>query len=298
MDWLEQGEVWPNREFSRFVNVRPHRWHVQVAEPDGTARGTLLLLHGTAGATHSWRDLLPLLRSEGFRLIAPDLPGHGFTRAGTLQRSGLSLMSIDLAALVEDLSSMVTGIVGHSAGAALALELSQTLRPNVVVGLNAALDPFPGLGAWAMPTMARSLAMNPFSAPMVSRLMTEQVVRQLIEGTGSRLDPVGLALYRMVLSDSGHIDGALAMMAQWSLSGFRARLPEIEAPALLVAGEGDKAVPPDNSERAASDMPLGRCEVLSHLGHLAHEEEPSLICARIVDFISETEKGRPKRTTL
>ena len=48
------------------------RWHVQVAG-DGPV---LLLLHGTGAATHSWRDLLPLL-AERFTVVAPDLPGHG-----------------------------------------------------------------------------------------------------------------------------------------------------------------------------------------------------------------------------
>ena len=48
----------------------------------------LLLVHGTAAATHSWRDLAPLL-ARRFTVVAPDLPGHGFS--GSPGRGGLSL---------------------------------------------------------------------------------------------------------------------------------------------------------------------------------------------------------------
>ena len=51
----------------------------------------LLLLHGSGAATHSWRDLAPLLARD-FRVIAPDLPGHGFTE--TPGGDGLSLPGI------------------------------------------------------------------------------------------------------------------------------------------------------------------------------------------------------------
>src|SRR4051794_41984944 len=65
---------WPNRASSRLVTAGGLRWHVQVAG----SGPVLLLVHGTGAATHSWRDLLPLL-ARHFTVVAPDLPGHGFT---------------------------------------------------------------------------------------------------------------------------------------------------------------------------------------------------------------------------
>ena len=61
---------WPHAEHSRLIHVKPHRWHVQIMGqgPD------LLFLHGAGGATHSWRDVLPLLAPH-YRCIAVDLPG-------------------------------------------------------------------------------------------------------------------------------------------------------------------------------------------------------------------------------
>ena len=65
---------WLNVAICAAVARGPIRWHVQRMG----AGPALLLLHGTGAATHSWRALAPLL-AEHFTVVAPDLPGHGFT---------------------------------------------------------------------------------------------------------------------------------------------------------------------------------------------------------------------------
>ncbi|NBQ74895.1 MAG: alpha/beta hydrolase, partial [Acetobacteraceae bacterium] len=55
--WEKDGRDWPNRTASRFVEAGGLNWHVQLMGQGPC----LLLLHGTAAATHSWRDLAPLL---------------------------------------------------------------------------------------------------------------------------------------------------------------------------------------------------------------------------------------------
>ncbi|MFN5717015.1 MAG: alpha/beta fold hydrolase, partial [Bradyrhizobium sp.] len=72
--WSRDGTDWPNRNASVFVEAAGIRWHVQRMG-EGPS---LLLIHGTGAATHSWRDMLPLL-ARHFSVVAPDLPGHGFT---------------------------------------------------------------------------------------------------------------------------------------------------------------------------------------------------------------------------
>ncbi len=86
------GRDWPNREASRFVTAGGLTWHVQEAG-EGPV---LLLVHGTGAATHSWRGLMPLLARD-FRVIAPDLPGHGFTdplRTPSLPRMARALAEL------------------------------------------------------------------------------------------------------------------------------------------------------------------------------------------------------------
>ena len=79
-DWARDGADWPHRAASRFVEAGGLTWHVQRMGPNTADAPPLLLLHGTGAATHSWRGLLPLLAADR-DVIAPDLPGHGFTSA-------------------------------------------------------------------------------------------------------------------------------------------------------------------------------------------------------------------------
>eukprot|EP01035_Chromulina_nebulosa_P062926 gene62926-86075_t len=93
--WENDGRDWPNRIASRFLRAGGMRWHVQVM---GTGPA-LLLVHGTGAATHSWRDLAPIL-AERFTVIAPDLPGHGFSDCPPAHLLSLPAMAQGLASLL------------------------------------------------------------------------------------------------------------------------------------------------------------------------------------------------------
>ena len=107
------GADWPNRDASRFVEVGGLRWHVQLMG----AGPTLLLVHGAGAATHSWRALMPLL-ARRFRVIAPDLPGHGFSDPLKARELSLPGMARALGALLRAMDVSPRVVVGHSAGAA------------------------------------------------------------------------------------------------------------------------------------------------------------------------------------
>ena len=290
MRWPEDLAGWPHADRSRMVECRPHRWHVQEMGEGGE---TLLLLHGAGASTHSWRDLMPLLAKRR-RVVAIDLPGHGFTRRGAPRRSGLDQMATDIAALAEAEGWRPDALIGHSAGAAIALRLSQTMTapsgaPPAVVGLNAALGEFGGLAGLVFPATARLLAATPFVATLFSRgVSRDGRVRSLLAGTGSDIGPEGESLYARLIGDRDHVAGALDMMAQWKLGGLLADLPKIEARTLLIVGERDAAVPPSVSEAAARRMPEAELVRLPGLGHIAHEEAPALVAERIEAFLGQS----------
>lgn len=280
-DWNREGREWPNREASRFVTAGGLRWHVQVMG-EGPA---LLLLHGSGAATHSWRDLAPRLARD-FTVIAPDLPGHGFT--DTPASAGLSLpgMSERLSRLLDALEVEPAMAVGHSAGAALALRMALDGRigNGGVVSLNGALAPFPGSSGRLYPFLAQALFLNPFAIQMFAwRAARPGAVARLIEGTGSRIDARGLQAYERLIQASGHISGVLGMMANWNLQPLVEALPGLPVPLTLVAGENDRAVPPKVSRDVAAAVPGAEFVVLPGLGHLAHEEEPG----RAADIVRE-----------
>jgi len=233
-------------------------WHVQLLG----SGPLLLLLHGTAAATHSWRDLAPLL-ARHFTVLGLDLPGHGFT---TLDRHhALSLPVV---------------VVGHSAGAAIGLRmaLDGAIAPERMISLNGALRPFTGVESWLYPAIAKLLFVNPLAASLLAwRAGDSNAVRRLIEGTGSVIDDQELDFYVRLLRTLRHVEAALSMMANWDLRPFRRELPRLRMPVTLIAALGDLAVPLQVAQDAASLLPVARLVEVAGLGHLAHEEDAGAI---------------------
>lgn len=280
MDWAREAATWPLAEHSTFVSSKPHRWHVQMLGegPD------LVLIHGAGGATQSFRHLAPLL-AERHRVVMMDLPGQGFTRLGSRNRSGLAQTSEDISRLLDGLGVRPRLYVGHSAGAAVALSLALDWAPAPVVGINPALGHFEGAAGWLFPALAKLLAMTPFVPSMFARAARSRGrVEGLLASTGSTLDPAGTALYRRLVEDPAHVNATLLMMAQWSIDALLARLGEIDVDALFLVGARDGAVPPKVARAAARRMQRARVVELQGEGHLMHETAPHLVMRHVRDF--------------
>lgn len=279
-------ETWPHADVSRLVTGPVHRWHVQ----DMGAGDDLLLLHGAGGSTHSFRHMIPLL-AQSFRVIALDLPGHGFTKLGARHRSGLSQMATDITALARQEGWTPRAIVGHSSGAAVALRMARTdlsKMPPHVIGINAALEEFSGLAGLLFPVMAKALSLLPGVSALFSGTASNPArVAALLEATGSKIDAEGVALYRDLVARRSHVDGTLMMMAQWNLRPLLADLPNHHAPVDFIVGSADATVPPDVSRRAAERMPNARLHRFEGLGHLSHEEKPDQTAQLITKMLTK-----------
>jgi magnesium chelatase accessory protein len=278
-DWDVEGRGWPNRNASRFVTANGIDWHFQLLG-EGPE---LLLIHGTGAATHSWRALLPML-ARHFRVLAVDLPGHGFTTAPPRGSYALPQMAGALEGLLNALGICPAIAVGHSAGAAIAIRmaLDGSIAPESIISLNGALMPFLGMAAVAFPALAKLLFLNPFAVPLLTWHASEPAaVARLIEGTGSHLDPQGLDLYRCLFGTRRHIAAAVGMMAKWDLVALKRDLPRLSTPLTLVVAEGDRAVPPRDGYAIAAIVPGAKVVPVARYGHLAHEEAPSLFANMI-----------------
>lgn len=291
MEWPPSSIDWPHATQSRQVLCKPHKWHVQ----EMGSGPLLLLLHGAGGGTQSWRHMLPLL-AQDYRVIAVDLPGQGFTRMGAQQRAGLAPMAEDITALCKQEGWHPAALIGHSAGAAIALEMA---RHNTVpvIGINAALGNFKGLAGLLFPLMAKALAMT----PGVARFFTASAarpesVKRLIDGTGSTLSHDEMRWYRALVSDRDHVAATLAMMAQWDLNPLLRALPQHRAPVLLITGDQDRSVPPSTSEEVVRKKPQADLISLKGLGHLAHEEDAAAVLASMRPFL-QMHANRGKKTT-
>ncbi len=278
--WEREGRDWPNRAASRFVQAAGLRWHVQRLG----SGPTLLLVHGTGAATHSWRALAPLLGHD-FEVVAPDMPGHGFTTMPRAQRLSLPYMAGALSALLEVLAVRPTLVVGHSAGAAVLIRmcLDGRIAPRAVISLNGALLPLSGLAGQLFAPLARLLYTTSFMPRLFARRAADPaVVRRMLGDTGSRVDPEALEYYGRLARNPRHVTAAIGMMASWDLEPLVRELPQLQPPLYLVVGTNDRMVRPAHAGRVRRILPTATLVPLPGLGHLAHEEEPERIAGLVV----------------
>jgi len=207
--------------------------------------------------------------SRHWHVVAIDLPGQGFTQSGNRMRLGLEATADDLLTLMDTEEIKPVALIGHSAGAAIALRMALTRPGMAVIGINAALAEFPGIAGWLFPTMAKLLSWNPLTALTFSATSTISTVRRLISSTGSTLPNEAIA--------------QLGMMAQWDLRPLRSDLVECDVPTLLIAAKGDKAVPAKTSAEMAKTLKSAQLIEVGG-GHLVHEEKPEEIAELIEAF--------------
>jgi magnesium chelatase accessory protein len=300
LDWTRDGFDWPHRETSRFVQAAGLQWHVQqfasLAPPDATLAGQaaplVLLIHGTGSSTHTWRDVIPLLQQR-FSVLALDLPGHGFTDMpqGSVASSQLSLpgMASAVQALLQALGVNPVLLVGHSAGAAIAVRLclDALSSARLIISLNGALLPLGGLAGQLFSPLAKLMSALPGVTRLFSwRANDPAVLKKLIDSTGSTLDETGMKLYGRLVGSPGHAKGVLGMMANWDLVSLAHDLQRLSTPLQLVAARNDLTVAPIHAEQVQAVLPLGKRKpvvYLPDLGHLAHEEKPELLAQVVLD---------------
>ncbi|MCU0701553.1 MAG: alpha/beta fold hydrolase [Myxococcaceae bacterium] len=259
----------------RFVQTGAVRWCV-TERGDGPA---VLLLHGTGSSAESFDALTERLAAEGFRTIAPDLPGHARTRVGPTFAADLASMAASTAELLERLEVTPRAVIGHSAGAAILarMALDELVSPSLFVALAPALSPLPGLAGLGFPVAARLLASTPLAARVIAASATDESVERMIDQTGSRLPAPALARYQRLSRQPTHVAGVLAMLSAWELSQLDADLPRLTTPALLLAGADDAAIAPAQQRAMATRLPNASFMCLDEVGHLLHEERPAAV---------------------
>jgi magnesium chelatase accessory protein len=235
----------------------------------------VLLLHGTGSSAHSFERLAPLMAAQ-FTVVAPDLPGHA--RTGAPPTQALDLPSVARATgewlAVQNLRPAL--IVGHSAGAAIALRLvlDGLISPQRVVALNGALLPLQGWAGQLFLPLARTLVKQPLVPRFFSAAASQPVVLQrLLASTGSRLDAHGAEAYAQLVAQPEHTANVLRLMASWDLAPLAADLPKLRAALQLIVGTHDRTVNPKQAHEVQARVPHATVHELPGLGHLAHEED-------------------------
>ena len=128
--------------------------------------------------------------------------------------------------------------------------------------------------------MALTVVANPSSGKgRVARLLPDVV---------STLDAQGVDYYARLIRQPAHVRGVLAMMAAWDMAALGRRMPELRGPVFMHLGGRDTTVPTSWSGRTYAAVAQARGITESELGHLAHEEAPTLVADYIRSWALES----------
>jgi len=252
---------------------------------------TLLLLHGYPSSSHQFRDLIPLL-SDRFHLVAPDLPGFGFTDVPDARRYVYSFDALGetLAAFVDALALERYALYVFDYGAPSGLRLALAY-PDRVTGLvsqngNAYLE---GLGDawepirryWAQPT------------PENRQIVHDNVLNlagtrcQYLHGVSDEtlVAPEGYMLDALLMERPGNKAIQLDLFLDYANNltrypAFQQFFREKQLPTLVIWGKHDPFFIPPGAQAYLRDNPQAQVELLD-TGHFALETHAVYIAQRI-----------------
>ncbi|MFK7890023.1 MAG: alpha/beta fold hydrolase BchO [Granulosicoccus sp.] len=258
-------------------------WNVRV-----TGSGpSCLLIHGTGASIHTWENLVPLLSSR-LKLIMIDLPGHAQTH--TPDEFDLTLPGIarELYRLIEEQNLQPDLIVGHSAGAAIMLQmcLDNKHLNSSLVSINGAVIPLAGIAGYLFSPLARMSSTSGWMSHFFAlRARNERNVRKLLDSTGSKIDKTSFSRYTELFQDARHVAGVLKMMANWQLEKLAPRLGDVQNQVQLIASDKDSTIPLRDAYKLNQLLRYSTLSVIKGKGHLVQEEDPSSI-ARLILAVS------------
>lgn len=254
----------------------------------------ILLLHGFPSASHMFRSLIPLL-AHRYRLIAPDLPGFGQTKApprGDFEFSFDRLSDV-IAGFVDALSLNCYALYIFDYGAPVGLRLAMR-HPERVTAIitqngNAYLDGFsdqwePWQEYWRDPSEANREACRPSLSP--------DTIKNWQYGTGADpelLSPDGYELDIAYMARSGAEEIQLDLIRDYRTNlalypKFQGYFREYQPPLLAAWGRHDPAFIPAGAMAYKRDNPAAEVHLLD-AGHFALETHAPEIAALILDFL-------------
>ncbi len=286
VEWEQNREAVFHADYSRFMEVDGVRLHYQEAgDPNAPP---MILIHGFAASNLVWSKVFLEFAAAGYRVIAPDLPGYGYsakprhldyTIAGQAEMvvSFLKQMKIDRAVFL-----------GSSYGAAIAATIALD-HPALVEKLIM-------VGAVNNNKPTRYLLMRLFSSPIIGDILSPLLVgsRRLLRLRMKRvydrhswvLDERRVDARHLPLRTRDAHRAIIRTVRRWDAERVSRDAHLLAQPTLLLWGDTDREVPLGDGERLHQAIPGSRLIVFRECGHLPHEEYPQTFVKLVLEFCS------------
>jgi 3-oxoadipate enol-lactonase len=236
----------------------------------------LFLLHSLLSDRASFDAIVPQL-SRAFRVIVPELPGFGLSRAVT---GGLAEVADRMAEAVQDAAGgEETIVLGNGYGGFVALQMA--IRHPAIATKLVLADcgaAFSEEGRQAFRNMAAASKAKGLSA------ITDVAMRRLFapEFQASHPDLMRDRREAFLKTDPDVFQAACTALAELDL---RPELAKVKLPVLVLVGEQDEATPPPMSRELAALLPDARLKIISGCAHVPQLQAPEAFLDALGDFL-------------
>ncbi|HWE24982.1 MAG TPA: alpha/beta hydrolase [Myxococcales bacterium] len=257
----------------------------------------VLLLHGFPASSFMFRELIPRL-GDRYRVIAPDLPGFGFTEVPSTLKYTYSFdaLSRTIGAFTDalDLARYALYVFDYGAPTGFRLAMAHPERVAAIVsqngnayeaGLSDAWAPIQRY--WREPTTSNREALRPILSP-------EGIRMQYVTGVAdpAAVAPEGYTLDAALVARPGNMDIQLDLLLDYASNvrlypAFQRYFREMQPPLLAIWGKHDPFFIPAGAEAYRKDIRNARVEFLD-TGHFAIETHVVEIAAAMRQFLDQT----------
>ena len=261
-----------------FALVEGRRIHVLRRDPIGVARGDIVLIHGASGNGADMMDALgDSLTAHGFRVWAPDRPGHGWSE-GFEGSSSPAQQAQRLRAAMEALGVSHAIVVGHSLGGAVAdnFAIDHPDFARGVVLVSPVTHPWPGGVGWYY-----SAAAPPILGTMFASLIALPVGLATIDAAVSTVfapqaappNYVARTGAKLVLRPTEFVANARDVVGLKAFVTAQApRETTVHVPVAIVAGDDTDTIVSSQIHSVASAKAIrgATLKILPGVGHAPH----------------------------
>lgn len=283
-DWDKSRDVVFHSGHSRFVDVDGVRVHYQEAGDERAP--ALVLIHGFASSTLVWSNVFLALADAGYRVIAVDMLGYGYSakpRNGEYTIAGQAKL---LTRLLDCLGIPRAIFVGSSYGGAVAatcaLDYPDRVEKLVLVGTVNNNRPL----AYKLMRVFGSPVFGDVVSPLLigSRRLLRRRMKRVYDRHAWVLDERRVQARHLPLRAASTQRAIIRTVRRWDAERISRDAHLISQPTLLLWGENDREIPLADGERLHAEIPGSRLIVFLNCGHLPHEEYPEAFTNLVIDF--------------